>query len=569
MVTDEVTAPTSAAPGVDIDALLSFAETASPPQATTSDEPAADEFDFETELEPVAPTTPAAPTSDQLDATTLDFDALLAAATDTSAAPTVLEPPAPAEPIAPPAPAPSRLRRLPKTSEVPAVPQAPSQEAAPEWVEAMKPASGPVVLRIGDQEVRAEERPANILPEELQRLRERARAFAQRPAAPASTAGPLAGITGAIEAIPEPVQPITSAGAASLIVSDLDARRIRLIQNILGVEEQMLQERIMSDEEREAKQAAAGIKPAAPTRPRPKIDRIAISILLALAIIAPFFTSVLNVATLPDTTQLSPVQTSVKTAIEAIPADQDVLVAFEYGPTGAGELDDLARAIVRDIVKQGAHPVVVSTNPTGALHAQALMQSLATRPDELGLMNRTDKPLVVRKDYWVLPYLPGGAIGVRSLLNAVLKSDASQLAFKTDIEGVPSGLTNVSITTLQRNPTFILTESQEDVRNWVEQYQAAPPNQVKLVLLSSAAASAVAQTYVSTSTDQHIIGPLVGLRDAISYQGVRQPLPAGKAAALLDQRWQSIGLATLLAALIILAGAAFNVIRGLQRRTHR
>src|SRR5262249_37247582 len=158
--------------------------------------------------------------------------------------------------------------------------------------------------------------------------------------------------------------------------------------------------------------------------------------------------------------------------IGSIPADQDVLVAFEYGPTGAGELDDLARTILRDIVKQGAHPVIVSTNPAGALHAEAVMQALATKPDELSLMNRADKPLVARQDYWVLPYLPGGAIGVRALLNDVQKSDSSQLAFAVDIEGQPSGLTNVSVTTLQRNPAFVLTESQEDVRNWVEQYQA-------------------------------------------------------------------------------------------------
>jgi hypothetical protein len=558
--------------GVDIDALLNFAESAteSATPAVEAAAPAVDEFDFESELEPVDLAQPTTPNTDQLDASTLDFDALLAAATTTLPTSEAAEmPPAepPAEPATPPPAASGRLRRLPKTGEMPAVK---ATEEAPTWVETMKPAAGPVVLKIGDQEVRAEERPANILPDELQQLRERAKAFAQRSAAaPAISTGPLAGVTGAIDAMAGPTQPVSSAGSAALIISDLDARRIKIIQNILGVEEALLQERAMGEEEREAKQAAAGIKPAAPVRSRPKIDRFAITILLALAIVAPFFTGVLNISTLPDTTQLSPVQTSVKDTIEAIPADQNVLVAFEYGPTGAGELDDLARTIIRDIIKHGVHPVVVSTNPTGALHAQSLMQSLATQPNELALMNRTDKPLLVRQDYWVLPYAPGGAIGVRSLLNAVLKNNASQMQFKTDIEGQPSGLTDVSINTMQHNPAFVLTESQEDVRNWVEQYQAAPPNQVKLVLLSSAAASAVSQTYANSAADKHIIGPLVGLRDAMSYQAVRQPLPAGKASTLVDQRWQSIGLATLLAALIILAGAAFNVIRGLQRRGRR
>src|SRR5262249_6994721 len=142
-----------------------------------------DEFDFDSELEPVEPAAPAEPAAQSFDASGLDFEALMAAATGQSSDAPAPEAPAPAapEPAPAPTPAPSKLRRLPKTGEMPAVP---ASAVTPEVVEVAAPAaSGPVVLRIGDQEVRAEERPANILPDELQRLRERARAFAERPAA--------------------------------------------------------------------------------------------------------------------------------------------------------------------------------------------------------------------------------------------------------------------------------------------------------------------------------------------------------------------------------------------------
>ncbi len=96
-----------------------------------------------------------------------------------------------------------------------------------------------------------------------------------------------------------------------------------------------------------------------------------------------------------------------------------------------------------------------------------------------------------------------------------------------------------------------------------------PRDPLKIVLLSSASASAVAQTYVSGAADHRIIGPLVGLRDALIYQAARNPVADDKVNVRSAQRWQSIGLGTLLAALLILIGTVYYALRGFQRRIRR
>ena len=127
---------------------------------------------------------------------------------------------------------------------------------------------------------------------------------------------------------------------------------------------------------------------------------------------------------------------------------------------------------------------------------------------------------------------------------------------------------DLAVATLRQSPAFVLAETPAEVRSWVEQYQssnAATP--LRLVLLSSASASAVSSAYASSGS-KRITGPLVGLRDAIVYKAVRQP-GGGTTLDKVDQRWNSIGLGTLVATLIILLGTAINMVRNVQRRVRR
>jgi hypothetical protein len=541
------------------------------PAPVASSQPQAPESAADLNLDDIFAPTDSDTAEPEPHVSTPDLAALFAQTDESTLADEHDQAPAPASTEAPQAP----LRRTAPPQQQPQ--QQPEQkEVLPEWVSDMRPSEGPVILRVGHQELRFQDQPLNQLPDKVRRLRERAKTVGQRSAAEAESiaSGPLAGVAGAIAVMPDSIQPrIVIGDNTPLVVSDLDARRIKVIQNILGVEEQLLMERALAEDVREEKQAKVGAMESAPIRSRVKIDRFIVTILLALAIIGPFFSPVLNVMKAPDAADNTAAQQKalldVGAAVNGLQANQPVLVAFEYGPTAAGELDDLARSVLRDIVKHGAHPVILSTNPSGIIHAQGLMQTLSTSPAELQLMGRADKPLLANQDYTILRYLPGGAIGVHSYTNALLSADFKQFTvqaiFQNDIAGRPSHLTDVSVVSLRQNPAFILAESPEDVRAWIEQYQAAPPlPPLKIVLLSSASASAVSQAYASSAATR-VVGPLVGLRDAMIYQAQRQPL-TDKAQSLSLQRWNSMALATLLAALIILLGAALNVIRNLRRR---
>ncbi len=532
--------------GLDIDKLLNLApETPSAGAMVPVDQEAQSlsrvdtDFDLDALLGPV-------PEAPQAEPPTIDLDAL--------AAPEIGE----AGP-----PRAGRLVRVPPTPQ-PTQETPKPREELPEWISEMRPSEA-VALRIGDQEVRLEEKPQTRLTDQLRQLRDRAKALTRQPGeAGAPEAGPLAGISGAIEAIPLAVETTEPQTAAGVLVSDAQARRVKLIQKILAAEEEMLHQRAAAEDELAEGTAAS----RRVTRARLKVDRIVLTIVLALAVVAPFFIDALNVVAVPDLSQLTPTQASVSAAIDAIPPDQNVLVAFEYGPTGSGELDDLARVMLREIIRHKGRPVVVSTNPAGALHAESLLAVMGSNGDELALMNRA-APLVARQDYVVLRYLPGGAVGVRSLVNALTAGGLQQqVVFGTDLQGKASGLGEANLDNLRANPAFVLTENPEDVRNWIEQYQISwvgKPSPV--VLLSSAGASAVAETYAHSAPDKHVLGPLVGLRDSMIYQSARQP--SAKNQKLAVQRWQSIGLSLLLASVVVLLGAAVNLIRSLQRRERR
>jgi hypothetical protein len=239
--------------------------------------------------------------------TDFDLDALLGPPTDESQAqaetidldalgaqlPAPAVPAVPGEPTEPPRP--GRIRRVPAsapqaTQDVPR-----PREELPEWIAEMRPSEAPVSLRIGDQEVRIEEKPIVPMNDQLRQLRERGRAFRDRVAEPPTpTAGPLSGITGVIQTIPEVVQPAGGGSASALMITDAQARHVKVIHKVLELEEGMFKERA-------ARVAAEPVAPAARRvpRPRPKFDRYVITILLALAMVVPFFWDGLNIIPAP------------------------------------------------------------------------------------------------------------------------------------------------------------------------------------------------------------------------------------------------------------------------------
>ncbi len=541
-----------------------------------------DQFDFGAPAAPPPadvpkPSRPVTPSAERDVLTDLDLDAILADAPDLnlpnlSVAPVDLDeefdfealpdlPPAP-PPVseAPPAP-------LPAAPPAPVPPSKATAEVSavadlPEWVAEMRPDNKPS-LRIGDQEIELEERPLSALPEPMLKLRERLKGLTAPPAAPENPDSPLSGI-------PEVLQPLSYSAAppplplSGALATAAQLAGVQTLRQIVAAQEAILKRR-----ESEDIGAPAHLKP----RARLKLDRLLLTIFLAAILILPFFTDLTDLAPLPRFAQLDSAAqarlSAIGEAVLAIPRGASVLVALEYAPAAAAELDDLARVLLRDLIRREVKPILVSTNPAAALHGYNLLYRLSRDSAERATLGRT-APLLPRRDYIALGYLPGGASGVRTLANALYDDSLQRQAlFETDLEGAPSGITAQQLAVLRANPIFLVAQRQEDVQTWVEQFRPPPdaPLQapLRLVLASSAAAAPAAQAYAAAEP-QRVIGTLSGLRDALLYRELRAQYTSPEAERQAERRWQSVGLSAFAAALAILIGAALNMIQFLVRR---
>lgn len=224
--------------------------------------------------------------------------------------------------------------------------------------------------------------------------------------------------------------------------------------------------------------------------------------LLMLAVCLPFVSSDFSEGELPPSEfgEDRPYSTTVYNLLDNLSLDDYVLVAFEYGPTAAGELDMLADLILRHILAQGAKPIIVSSNPIAVVHAQNIINeiNLSAVGEGYSLDNNSD--------YYILRYLPGGALGLRELRENF--ADVVRVSAKGELTGLEfSSLHNMT-------QTVLIAESAEDVRNWAEQVLPLADN-TRLITVTGYAAKPLAQAYVD-STDE-ILGLIAGIHDAFTY----------------------------------------------------
>ncbi|MFN8420645.1 MAG: hypothetical protein U0528_15595 [Anaerolineae bacterium] len=301
-------------------------------------------------------------------------------------------------------------RNLPPTPVTPPTPApTPAQEEAlrdfssdadvlPEWVADLRPADAPITLSVGDQVIKVKEEPIGKLPEQVKQLRERAKEFRVSEAkSVAPLSGPLAGITGAINPVSTSVTPPpASQSALRSPLKDTFSDRVKILQNMLKSEDEFIQKRRMEEAKREELEAgASGVLPAPRARSPIKPDRLLIAALLLAIIVFPFLyrgSSVMpTLGSVAETANVAePHFQQVAQAISSLQRDQRILVAFEYAPTGAAEMDEMAKAILTDVMARGVHPVIVSTNPAGALHAYTLIDQLGRETELRSVLKRTE-----------------------------------------------------------------------------------------------------------------------------------------------------------------------------------
>jgi len=236
------------------------------------------------------------------------------------------------------------------------------------------------------------------------------------------------------------------------------------------------------------------------------LPRLLAALIIFLAVALPFVSADFGLGDLPPQTfdGDNPTANRVFSLMDSLTVGDWVLVGYEYGPTAAGELDVLADLLLRQLFSKGVKPIIVSSNPIAVVHAQNVIEDIRLSVQSAGL------DLEANRDYYLLRYLTGGALGLRDL-----SQNFGSMA-SASVHGEP---TQLDLTSLDEMALMLLiAERAEDIRNWAE--QVAPATSTVLVAATGYAAQPLAEPYVHSAAG--IAGLLVGIRDAYTYGEMAQ-----------------------------------------------
>ncbi|RLC91790.1 MAG: hypothetical protein DRI79_02065 [Chloroflexi bacterium] len=292
-----------------------------------------------------------------------------------------------------------------------------------------------------------------------------------------------------------------------------------------------LRERALPAEVSEASLARAQLLQSLLARPaevpRPKVRRRGVSIgeriqrwlvaAVLLVAVGGVLMAPLVVPNVPALTQpaVSPGASRLYEVVQSISAGDAVLVAFEYGPSEADELNLVAEPILRHLFDQGAHISVVSTRPEGLTVAAGLLNNVAPEGR-----------------YALLGYRSGEAAGVSQLLT----------------EGG-----------IRPRVILVLTARPAPLRWWVEQTRALYGDTLPVVAGVSAALQMAVSPYLDVSAGQ-LKGAIYGLSGAAAYETLRE---SGWRAT---QRLDALAAGHVAIVGLMLLGAVFYAFGGARRR---
>ncbi len=375
------------------------------------------------------------------------------------------------------------------------------------------------------------DRPLEDLDTRLQNLHERGEELAVPELDDAEEQNTLAAL---LPGVPQVLSPTRSRPGLpgltqDVVLSDAQRDQVKLLKTLVAAEDDVQRasaidrtydspymEGLLDEEEAEAPVVEEAPAPAPRPRQRRRrlnLGRFVISLIVAAGVILPYYVTPLRLGDLPPASfAAGSSQQAAFALVDSLTEADLVLVAVEYGPTGAAELDSLTDALLRHIFTQGARPVLVSGNPVGLLHANNVLDAINADSFFFGRINRS-QPFTTNQDYYVVRYLAGNVVGLRGFSQnaaAYLTTDIREQA--TDL--TVNGLSDFSL-------LVVISERAEDVRNWSE--QIVPLANAPVVYATGFSAAPLAAPYAPG-------GLLVGYRDAYTYNVLLDPSLAPPAA---------------------------------------
>jgi hypothetical protein len=295
-----------------------------------------------------------------------------------------------------------------------------------------------------------------------------------------------------------------------------------------------------------------GLAPKPPsTTARPvweRLERAVIPIVVFLAILWP---TVLGGSPLTDgdaAAILPPGVSDTFNLIELMPDSALAVVAFDYSPAEAGELEPLSSVLVRHLMSRGARILATSTTPTGSEIAQGVLDKLN---DDYGYVYGTD--------YLNLGYVPGGAAGLQAFAATPwrLFSGADYLRTTRASRAAPAA-SSLTDSLADANLILIVTAARDDLAAWIEQVGRLPDmEKVGMAAGVSAGLEPWARPYYQSDSRQ-LSGLVSGIPGASQYELlINQQYSLRQSHAATDVRdGQMVGLAAV--SLVIAAGLVWG-----------
>ncbi len=356
-----------------------------------------------------------------------------------------------------------------------------------------------------------------LVPAEIPKWLEGMRPSAKReapPEEPVETRGVLEGLRGTLPASRAVEMPEGAAPSLPAAPSAASIARAELLQELLS-------------------------RPPAPARPLAKeqrrdigwvVQRAVVALLLILSIVAPIAVPI-PLFSVPS----SPAADRFFNAVQQnVGPDEPVLVAFEYSPAEADEMERVAEPVLRHLLGQGARLIIVSTRPEGPALAERLLARL--RPEARQVAN--------------LGYQPGQTAGVQGLLAGLDRRSDLRTGLPAAQVAAMEGVHTVADVAM----VVVLAAQPDELRAWVEQVTLAYPD-LPLVAGISARVEPLAAPYLDPGAGQ-LRGTVAGLAGAAAYEA---HLGAGGRAGFY---LNSLGLAQLTVVGLMLVGAAIFLVGG-------
>lgn len=231
--------------------------------------------------------------------------------------------------------------------------------------------------------------------------------------------------------------------------------------------------------------------------------------------------------------------------VQSIPENSPLLVAFDYEPSRAGEME-VAAAPLFDNLLLLKHPrlTFISTNETGSILAERFITGpLAGHNYQSGIT------------YSNLGYLAGGQLGIRAFAQNPTITTPLDVNGEEAWASVPlQGVTSLN----QFTAMILITDNADAARVWIEQTQALRGN-IPFIIISSSQATPMIQPYYDSGQVNGIVSGLYG-------GAIFEQVNAGRPGTARNY-WDAYSMGMLLAMSLTLGGGLWNLFAGLRERS--